>query len=174
MDFHFVTTVGDLATKDRTVQLNYRTGLQETKDSIIQTEIRVLLFRKRKKQEQAKASAATMAPMGMQLPVQQQQQLWHYNPWPQHISSATLHQPQQTTQDNTQFRQPQLGPIGSHMQDFQHKSAPTNMTQRQHPMSNPCPYPTCHAILTDYNQTQEHMNQFHTIPTLARGPGAEQ
>ena len=131
-------------------------------------------IQEKKKQEQAKTSAATMAPMGMQLPVQQQQQLWQYNPWPQHISSATLHQPQQTTQDNTQFRQPQLGPIGSHMQDFQHKSAPTNMTQRQHPMSNPCPYPTCHAILTDYNQTQEHMNQFHTIPTLARGPGAEQ
>ena len=53
-------------------------------------------------------------------------------------------------------------------------AAPTKLTQRQYPMSNPCPYPTCHAILTDYNQTQEHINQFHTIPTLARGPGAEQ
>ena len=115
-----------------------------------------------------------MAPLGMQLPVQQQQQLWHYNPWPQHMSSATLHQPTQATQNNNQFHQPQLGPGGSHMQEFQQRSAPTNMIQRQHPMSNPCPYPTCHAILTDYNQTQEHMNQFHTIPTLARGPGADQ
>ena len=129
-------------------------------------------IQEKKKQEIPKTSAATMAPLGMQIPVQHQQ-LWHLPPWPQHNSSATLHQPQQTTQENL-FHQSHMGPIGSHMQDFQHRSAPPNMPQRQQPMSHPCPYPTCHATLTDHNQTQEHMNQFHTIPTLARGPGAEQ
>ena len=134
-------------------------------------------IQEKKKLDQSKTSAAVMAaPIGVQLPIQQQQQqqLWHYNQWPQHMSSATLHQPTQTIQEGQQLHQLQLGPIGSHMQDFQQKSAPTKLTQRQYPMSNPCPYPTCHAILTDYNQTQEHINQFHTIPTLARGPGAEQ
>ena len=106
--------------------------------------------------------------------VQPQQQLWHYNPWPQNVSAATFQQSPQTTQDNHQVHQNQLGPIGANMQNFQHKSAATIMAPRKHPMSNPCPYPKCHAILTDYNQTQEHINQFHTIPTLARGPGAEQ
>ena len=69
----------------------------------------------KKKQEIPKTSAATMVPLGMQIPVQHQQ-LWHHPPWPQHNSSATLHQPQQTTQENNLFQQPQMGPIGSHMQ----------------------------------------------------------
>ena len=128
----------------------------------------------KKKQEQAKTAATMIAPTGNQMSVQPQQQLWHYNPWPQNVSAATLQQSPQTTQDSHQFHQNQLGPIGANMQNFQHKSAATMMAPRQQPMSNPCPYPTCHAILTDYNQTQEHINQFHTIPTLARGPGAEQ
>ena len=127
----------------------------------------------KKKQDQARTSATMMAPIGPQIPYQQQQQLWQYNPWPQTASAAIPHRAPQTTQEGHQCHQNQLGPIGSNMQDFHHKSAATTMTPRQHPMSNPCPYPTCHATLTDYNQTQEHMNHFHTIPTLARGPGAE-
>jgi hypothetical protein len=126
------------------------------------------------KQESAPSSAVMASPMGIQPTIQHQQhqQLWHYNQWPQHTSSATLQQP--TIHDGQQLQQLQLGPIGSQLQDSQQKPAPTKLTTRHQPMTNPCPYPTCHAILADYNQTQEHINQFHTIPTLARGPGAEQ
>jgi hypothetical protein len=126
------------------------------------------------KQESAPSSAVMASPMGIQPTIQHQQhqQLWHYNQWPQHTSSATLQQP--TIHDGQQLQQLQLGPIGSQLQDSQQKPAPTKLTTRHQPMTNPCPYPTCHAILADFNQTQEHINQFHTIPTLARGPGAEQ
>ena len=126
------------------------------------------------KQESAPSSAVMASPMGIQPTIQHQQhqQLWHYNQWPQHTSSATLQQP--TIHDGQQLQQIQLGPIGSQLQDSQQKPAPTKLTTRHQPMTNPCPYPTCHAILADFNQTQEHINQFHTIPTLARGPGAEQ
>ena len=126
------------------------------------------------KQESAPSSAVMASPMGIQPTIQHQQhqQPWHYNQWPQHTSSATLQQP--TIHDGQQLQQLQLGPIGSQLQDSQQKPAPTKLTTRHQPMTNPCPYPTCHAILADFNQTQEHINQFHTIPTLARGPGAEQ
>ena len=126
------------------------------------------------KQESAPSSAVMASPMGIQPTIQHQQhqQLWHYNQWPQHTSSATLQQP--TIHDGQQLQQLQLGPIGSQLQDSQQKPAPTKLTTRHQPMTNPCPYPTCHAILADFNQTQEHINQFHTIPTLARGPGTEQ
>ena len=120
------------------------------------------------KQESAPSSAVMAAPIGIQ-PNIQHQQLWHYNQWPQQTSSASLQQP--TIHDGQQL---QLGPIGSQLHDPQQKPAPSKLTTRHQPMTNPCPYPTCHAILADFNQTQEHINQFHTIPTLARGPGAEQ
>ena len=123
------------------------------------------------KQESAPSSAVMAAPIGIQ-PTIQHQQLWHYNQWPQQTSSASLQQP--TIHDGQQLQQLQLGPIGSQLHDPQQKPAPTKLTTRHQPMTNPCPYPTCHAILADFNQTQEHINQFHTIPTLARGPGAEQ
>ena len=123
------------------------------------------------KQESAPSSAVMAAPIGIQ-PNIQHQQLWHYNQWPQQTSSASLQQP--TIHDGQQLQQLQLGPIGSQLHDPQQKPAPSKLTTRHQPMTNPCPYPTCHAILADFNQTQEHINQFHTIPTLARGPGAEQ
>ena len=123
------------------------------------------------KQESAPSSAVMATPIGIQ-PNIQHQQLWHYNQWPQQTSSASLQQP--TIHDGQQLQQLQLGPIGSQLHDPQQKPAPTKLTTRHQPMTNPCPYPTCHAILADFNQTQEHINQFHTIPTLARGPGAEQ
>ena len=80
-----------------------------------------------------------------------------------------------TYQENIPFHQQQnqMGPIGTNMQNLNlqnlHQSSATNIT----PQPTPCPYPTCHAVFADPNQTQAHMNQFHTIPTLARGPGAE-
>ena len=119
-----------------------------------------------KKQEQARASAALMSPME-----QQMSKLWQHNPWPQQSSAAVAYQPPLNPQDNMMFQQQQhqqqhqLGPIGT--------SAAT-MNQNQQMKPTPCPYPTCHAVLADFNQTQTHMNQFHTIPSLARGPGAEQ
>ena len=118
-----------------------------------------------KKQEQAKTSAAVMAPME-----QQMSKLWQHNPWPnpwpQQSTAAVTYQAPMNSHDNMLFQQQQqqLGPIGS--------SAAT-MTPSQQIKPTPCPYPTCHAVLADFNQTQAHMNQFHTIPTLARGPGAE-
>ena len=119
-----------------------------------------------KKQEQAKTSAAVMAPME-----QQMSKLWQHNPWPnpwpQQSTAAVTYQAPMNSHDNMLFQQQQqqLGPIGS--------SAAT-MTPSQQIKPTPCPYPTCHAVLADFNQTQAHMNQFHTIPSLARGPGAEQ
>ena len=115
-----------------------------------------------KKQEQARASAALMSPME-----QQMSKLWQHNPWPQQSSAAVAYQAPLNPQDNMMFQQQQhqLGPIGT--------SAAT-MNQNQQMKPTPCPYPTCHAVLADFNQTQAHMNQFHTIPSLARGPGAEQ
>ena len=129
---------------------------------------------KGKLDQSAPSSAVMASPIGIQPTIQHQQhqQLWHYNQWPQHTSSATLQQP--TIHDGQQLQQLQLGPVGLQIQDSQQKPAPKKLTTRHQPMTNPCPYPTCHAILADYNQTQEHINQFHTIPTLARGPGAEQ
>ena len=118
-----------------------------------------------KKQEQAKTSAAVMAPVE-----QQMSKLWQHNPWPnpwpQQSTAAVTYQAPMNSHDNMLFQQQQqqLGPIGS--------SAAT-MTPSQQIKPTPCPYPTCHAVLADFNQTQAHMNQFHTIPTLARGPGAE-
>ena len=114
-----------------------------------------------KKQEQARASAAVMAPME-----QQMSKLWQHNPWPQQPPPAVAYQAPVHSQDNILFQQQQhqLGPIGA---------AAANITQNQQIKATPCPYPTCHAVLADFNQTQAHMNQFHTIPTLARGPGGE-
>ena len=114
-----------------------------------------------KKQEQAKASAAVMAPMEQQI-----SKLWQHNPWPQQVSTAAAYQTPIHSPDNILFQQQQhqLGPIGA---------SAANITQNQQIKATPCPYPTCHAVLADFNQTQAHMNQFHTIPTLARGPGAE-
>ena len=38
--------------------------------------------------------------------------------------------------------------------------------------ANPCPYPTCPAILTDPHVTQEHMRMFHSQSNnLAMMPG---
>ena len=114
-----------------------------------------------KKQEQTRSSAAMMTPME-----QQMSKLWQQNPWPQHPPPATAYQTPMNSQDNILFQQQQhhLGPIGA--------SAAT-MHPNQQVKPTPCPYPTCHAVLADFNQTQFHMNQFHAIPTLARGPGAE-
>ena len=111
-----------------------------------------------KKQDQmfqARASAAVMAPME-----QQMSKLWQHNPWPQQPPPAVAYQAPVHSQDNSLFQQQQhqLGPIGASAAQVK---------------STPCPYPTCHAVLADFNQIQSHMNQFHTIPTLARGPGAE-
>ena len=104
---------------------------------------------------QARASAAVMAPME-----QQMSKLWQHNPWPQQPPPAVAYQAPVHSQDNSLFQQQQhqLGPIGASAAQVK---------------STPCPYPTCHAVLADFNQIQSHMNQFHTIPTLARGPGAE-
>ena len=114
-----------------------------------------------KKQEQAKASAAAMAPMEQQI-----SKLWQHNPWPQQLPTAAAYQAPIHSPDNILFQQQQhqLGPIGA---------SAANITQNQQIKATPCPYPTCHAVLADFNQTQAHMNQFHTIPTLARGPGGE-
>lgn len=113
-----------------------------------------------KKLEQARTSAAAMAPLEEQMP-----KLWQHNPWPQQQSAAVAYQAPLNHQDNILFQQQQhqLGAIGSS----------AAMTQNQQIKPTPCPYPTCHAVLADFNQTQAHMNQFHTIPTLARGPGAQ-
>ena len=116
-----------------------------------------------KKLEQARTSAAVMAPLEEQMP-----KLWQHNPWPQQPPAAVAYQAPVglNPQDNILFQQQQhqLGAIGSS----------AAMTQNQQMKPTPCPYPTCHAVLADFNQTQAHMNQFHTIPTLARGPGAQQ
>ena len=92
--------------------------------------------------------------------------LWQQNPWPQHPPPAATYQTPMNSQDNILFQQQQhhVGPVGA-------SAATMNPIQQVKP--TPCPYPTCHAVLADFNQTQVHMNQFHTIPTLARGPGAE-
>ena len=114
-----------------------------------------------KKQEQTRSSAVMMTPME-----QQMSKLWQQNPWPQHPPPVTAYQTPMNSQDNISFQQHQhhLGPNGV--------SAAT-MHPNQQVKPTPCPYPTCHAVLADFNQTQFHMNQFHAIPTLARGPGAE-
>ena len=112
-----------------------------------------------KKQEQTRSSAAMMTEQHMP-------KLWQQNPWPQHPPPATTYQTPMNSQDNILFQQQQhhVGPVGA-------SAATMNPIQQVKP--TPCPYPTCHAVLADFNQTQMHMNQFHTIPTLARGPGAE-
>ena len=116
-----------------------------------------------KKQEQAKTSATMMTTMEQQIP-------WQYKPWPQQQTAAAT-----TYQENLPFHQQQnqMGPMGASMQNLNlqssHQSSATNIT----PKPTPFPYPTCHAVFADPNQTQAHMSQFHTIPTLARGPGAE-
>ena len=112
-----------------------------------------------KKQEQTRSSAAMMTEQHMP-------KLWQQNPWPQHPPPAATYQTPMNSQDNILFQQQQhhVGPVGA-------SAATMNPIQQVKP--TPCPYPTCHAVLADFNQTQMHMNQFHTIPTLARGPGAE-
>ena len=117
-----------------------------------------------KKQEQAKTSATMMAPMDSQVP-------WQYKTWPQQQQTAAT----MPYQESPPFQQQnQMGHIGASMQNLnlqnpQHQVSATNIA----PKPTPCPYPTCHAVFTDPNQTQAHMTQFHTLPTLARGPGAE-
>ena len=92
--------------------------------------------------------------------------LWQQNPWPQHPPPAATYQTPVNARDNILFQHQQhhAGPVGA-------SAATMNPIQQVKP--TPCPYPTCHAVLADFNQTQMRMNQFHTIPTLARGPGAE-
>ena len=112
-----------------------------------------------KKQEQTRSSAAMMTEQHMP-------KLWQQNPWPQHPPPAATYQTPVNSRDNILFQHQQhhVGPVGA-------SAATMNPIQQVKP--TPCPYPTCHAVLADFNQTQMHMNQFHTIPTLARGPGAE-
>ena len=112
-----------------------------------------------KKQEQTRSSAAMMTEQHMP-------NLWQQNPWPQHPPPAATYQTPVNARDNILFQHQQhhAGPVGA-------SAATMNPIQQVKP--TPCPYPTCHAVLADFNQTQMHMNQFHTIPTLARGPGAE-
>jgi hypothetical protein len=51
------------------------------------------------------------------------------------------------------------------------QTAPTTASANA-TMANPCPYPTCHAVLPNQYATQEHMRMFHgQSPTLAAGPG---
>ena len=106
-----------------------------------------------------------MAPMDSQVP-------WQYKTWPQQQQTAAT----MPYQESPPFQQQnQMGHIGTSMQNLnlqnpQHQVSATNIA----PKPTPCPYPTCHAVFTDPNQTQAHMTQFHTLPTLARGPGAEQ
>ena len=123
-----------------------------------------------KKQEPARTASTTMAPIELQ-----RSHPWQHNPWPQQTTAAVAYQAPMTARDGFGFQQEQnqLGPIGAPMQNL-HNSSATTMTPIQHAQPTPCPWPTCNAVLADFNQIQTHMNQFHTIPTLARGSGAEQ
>ena len=136
-----------------------------------------------KKQEQPKTASIITSPLE-----QHMAKLWQQNPWtPQTAAVNYQTQTPLSAQDNLLFQQEQnqLGPIGTNMQsqrgqtgpnmqNFQHHSSATLGIQNQHTQPTPCPYPTCHAVLADFNQVQVHMNQFHTLPKLAGGPGAEQ
>ena len=124
-----------------------------------------------KKQEPARTAFTTMSPIQLQ-----RSHPWQHNPWPQQTTAAVTYQDQKTAQDSHVFQQEQnqLGPIGAPMQNFHHNSSATTMTPNHHTQPIPCPYQACHAVFADVNQVQSHMNQFHTLPTLARGSGAEQ
>jgi hypothetical protein len=94
------------------------------------------------------------------------QQMW-LQPWlPQ---AAAMTAPASAIHHNAQWQQPSSA---QNMMDFNHKTAATQMTPMTSQQASPCPYPTCHAILADQNQIQDHMRMFHAIQTLAQGPGA--
>lgn len=114
---------------------------------------------KMKKQEQQKTSAT----MGAHY-----QPIWQHNSWPHNVNYQVP-----PPQDSHQLAQQSQATIVPGAQDLQHTTAATSRIINQQPRPTPCPYPTCQAILSDFNQTQAHMNQYHTFPILARGPGTE-
>ena len=93
----------------------------------------------------------------------------HYQPWafPWTYSQPMMQAPIQGT--NNQWQQPQA--MGQEQKSSAIQLAPISAAA-QSATQNPCPYPTCHAILSDQHQAQEHMRMFHALPTtLATVPG---
>ena len=120
-------------------------------------------------------AAANMPPTP---PMQYQPwQPWTVNPWT--VAPPAVQQQQPIQGAINQWQQPQTG------QDVQalinaarveHDRKPTATTQATASANGttptPCPYPTCHAILSDQYIAQEHMRMFHNQPSsMAAGPG---
>ena len=114
----------------------------------------------------AAASAVMQAPMMQQVPYQP---MWQ-QPWANQAVPMTQQQWQQPPA-NQDYQQP---PANQDYMGFGHKTAAANMTPITLQRPNPCPYPTCQAILVDQNQSENHMRMFHTIPTMAQGQGTHQ
>ena len=98
-----------------------------------------------------------------------------YQPWafPWTYPPSMMQAPIQGA--NNQWQQPQAMGNAAKLGQEQNSSATqlAPMTAAAHSTTpNPCPYPTCHAILSDQHQAQEHMRMFHALPTtLATVPG---
>jgi hypothetical protein len=127
---------------------------------------------------EAVAAAMAAANMPPTPPMQYQPwQPWTVNPWT--VAPPAVQQQQPIQGAINQWQQPQTGQdvqalINAARVEHDRKvTATTQATASANGTTpSPCPYPTCHAILSDQYIAQEHMRMFHNQPSsMAAGPG---